>query len=398
MDSTRNPAVKQRIMFLYLHTGGGHISACKALARDIESRYGKDEVELHVVNGLGDKPSLNKAMVETGYTVVSSQFPFLWPPCYDMGSYRPIMSYQANFMRLECTARLANYIRDNEITKVIILHFLLLHPLRSALQRLGKTDLPCLTVVLDPFTVHNMWAFRQFTPLIVFSEEAKRRTLRRLKKYALKGSPAALPEPPVTIMPPILDKRFATRLSDAENLRNRAALGFAADKPLVLLAGGGDGLPEGELYLAALSIAKLDIQVAMVCGKNRPQFDFCTVIARLNPKKTIKVYGFVSNMYELMNMCDVVVAKGGPATVFEVLSLQKPLIIMKHLYGQEKGNVDFVVRHHLGWYENTPKRLVRRLTQLLERPESFNEVRHNLERVKVGIGTQEIADTIMRLK
>jgi UDP-N-acetylglucosamine:LPS N-acetylglucosamine transferase len=234
-------------------------------------------------------------------------------------------------------------------------------------------------------------------PLIVFSEEARRRVLRRLRKYALKGTPAALPEPPVTVMPPILDKRFASFLPPEVNARNRAALGFSPDKPLILLAGGGDGLPQGELYLAALGVAKLDIQIAMVCGKNRAQYDICSVIAKLNPKKNMTVYGFVNNMYELMNMCDIVVAKGGPATIFEVLALHKPLIIMKHLYGQEKGNVDFVVRHGLGWFENTPQRVVRRLTQLISQPEVFNDVRHRLERVQVGIGTQAISDRIMKM-
>jgi processive 1,2-diacylglycerol beta-glucosyltransferase/1,2-diacylglycerol 3-beta-galactosyltransferase len=397
MDSNRNPDGKQRIMFLYLHTGGGHISACKALARDIESRYGLDEVEVHLVNGAGATKNFNRKFIEDGYTMSSSAFPFLWPPQYNLGQYRPVMSYVTNHMRTTCTDTIADYILEHGITKVVVLHFLLAAPLRSALMRLGKTGMPCITIVLDPYTVHNMWTFRQYMPLIVFSEEARRRVLRRLRKYALKGTPAALPEPPVAVMPPILDKRFASFLSPEENARNRAALGFNPDKPLILLAGGGDGLPQGELYLAALGVAKLDIQIAMVCGKNRAQYDICSVIAKLNPKKNMTVYGFVNNMYELMNLCDIVVAKGGPATIFEVLALHKPLIIMKHLYGQEKGNVDFVVHHGLGWFENTPQRVVRRLAQLIEQPEVFNDVRHRLERLQVGIGTHDISDRIMKM-
>jgi processive 1,2-diacylglycerol beta-glucosyltransferase/1,2-diacylglycerol 3-beta-galactosyltransferase len=388
---------QQRIMFLYLHTGGGHISAAKALSRDIESRYSGDEVQLHIVNGAGATRNANRKFIEDGYTLASSAFPFLWPPQYNLGSYRPAMSYVTNHMRVTCTDLIARYITEHRITKVVVLHFLLVAPLRSALIRLGKTDMPCVTIVTDPFTVHSMWTFRQYMPLIVFSEEGRRRVKRRLARYALPGTCAAGPDPVIEVMPPILDKRFAHPLSAEENTANRTAMGFSPDKPLILLAGGGDGLPEGELYLAALAIAKLDIQVVMVCGKNRAQYDFCTVIAKLNPKKHIQVYGFVNNMYQLMNMADIVVAKGGPATVFEVLSLRKPLVIMKHLYGQEKGNVDFVVRLGLGWYENTPKRLVKRLNQLLEQPESFNEVRHRLERVDIGIGTQAISDYIIKL-
>ena len=398
MDTTAKASEKQRIMFLYLNTGGGHISACRALARDIESRYSPEEVELHIVNGLGDGPSISHALVENGYTVVSSQIPFLWPICYNLGSYLPFMAYQVNFMRLSSTKVIAEYIEKHQITKVVVLHFLMIAPLRSALLRLGKCKIPAITIATDPFTIHNMWTFRQFMPMIVFSEAGRRRVMHRLPRLALKTGKKTRVEPSVTIMPPILAKRFAAALSDEANRRNREALGFSTDKPLILLAGGGDGLPEGELYLTALGIAKLDIQVAMVCGKNRAQLDVATVIAKLNPRKNIKVYGFVNNMYELMNMADIIVAKGGPATVFEALALRKPLVIIKHLYGQEKGNVNFVVHHGLGWYEPRPILLVRRLTQLLEQPETFNEVRHRLEKVKVGIGTQQIADYIMNLK
>jgi processive 1,2-diacylglycerol beta-glucosyltransferase/1,2-diacylglycerol 3-beta-galactosyltransferase len=351
-----------------------------------------------VCNGAGPTKNANRKFIEDGYTTSSSALPFLWHPQYSLGSYRPAMSYVTNHMRVTCTDVIARYIIEHDITKVVVLHFLLLAPLRSALIRLGKQDMPCVTIVTDPFTVHSMWTFRQYMPMIVFSEEARRRVLRRLARYALPGTPAAGPDPEVLVMPPILDQRFAHPLGSVENLQNRMEMGLSPDKPLILLAGGGDGLPEGELYLTALSLAKLDIQVVMICGRNRAQYDLCTIIAKINPKKHIQVFGFVNNMYQLMNMADIIVAKGGPATVFEVLALRKPLIIMKHLYGQEKGNVDFVVRHGLGWFENTPKRLVKRLSQLLERPETFNEVRHRLEKVKVGIGTQSISDYILKLK
>lgn len=382
-------------MFLYISTGGGHVSAGKALIRDIEARYPSSEVEAHLVNGMGTEKTWNAVMVQNGYTVVSSQLQFIWPAIYNLGSWPIVMSWQTNMMRLTQTDYLADYIIKNGITKVVVLHFLMIRPLYSALRRMGRLDMPAITVVLDPFTVHNMWTFGQFMPIITFSEQARLRILKRLKRFAVKGSCADGNNPEVRIMPPILDKRFAHQRSPAENLAMRAELGLDPVKPVILLAGGGEGLPDGERYLGALARSGLDIQVVMVCGKNKIQYDLASLINRVYPKKPIKVLGFVSIMYELMNLADIVVTKGGPATVFEALSLHKPMVVTKYLYGQEQGNVDYVVLHGLGWYERKPSNLVKRIKLLLDDPASFEAVHQRLNRVKIGIGTSDITDYIV---
>lgn len=394
-QTAMSPDPVQRIMFVYLKTGGGHISAARALARDIEARYPPDQVEIHLVNGMGERRTLSSRFVENGYTLVSLHFPLIWRIIYNLGSWRAVMNMQTNAMRLQRSDYLADYIREHRITKVVLLHFLMIRPLRSALLRLGKPDLPALTVVLDPFTIHNMWVYRQFMPIVAFSEQARTRIVKRLGRLALPGSPAADAEPPVAVMPPILDKKFAQPRSAADNAAMRAELGLAPDKPVILLAGGGDGLPDGERYLRALARSGLDVQIVMVCGKNKIQYDLANLVKSFHPGLNIKIFGFVSIMYELMNLADVVVTKGGPATVFEVLSLRKPMVVTKYLYGQEQGNVDYVVRNGLGWYAPKPGDLVNRVAELLAEPKRFDCVRERLNRLRIGIGTSQIADHII---
>ena len=396
MTTANKVSQTQRIMFLYINTGGGHVSAAKALIKDLENRYTPEEVETHLVNGMGQTKSWSSVMIENGYTVVSSQLQLLWPAIYNLGSWPWVMSLQTNIMRIQQSDFLADYIIQNRITKVVVLHFLMIRPLYSALCRMGRTDMPAVTVVLDPFTIHNMWTFHQFMPIIAFSHQASLRLHNRLKKFAIKGSRAASDNPEIRIMPPILDKRFAHRRSEPENRKMRTELGLALDKPVILLAGGGEGLPDGERYLRALAHSRLDMQVVMVCGKNKIQYDLAGLITRLYPAMPIKVLGFVNIMYELMNLADIIVTKGGPATVFEALSLRKPMIVTKYLYGQEQGNVDYVVHHGLGWYERKPGNMVRRVQQLLENPSAFDAVRHRLSQVNLGIGTSDIADFIVK--
>src|SRR5690606_441380 len=103
---------------------------------------------------------------------------------------------------------------------------------------------------------------------------------------------------------------------------------------LVVITGGGEGLPRGEEYFRALAQSEVDVDVAMVCGKNKALAARCEAVNKTRARsdhRIFRIYGFVDFMYELLNMADVAVIKAGPATIFECLMLEKPLIITQRL-------------------------------------------------------------------
>ena len=93
--------------------------------------------------------------------------------------------------------------------------------------------------------------------------------------------------------------------------------------------------------------SSIEAEIAIVCGKDAFMKKNIERMAKRYPNKTIHVYGFIDFMFELMNISDIIVSKGGPATVLEALMLEKPLIVSQYVFGQEKGNVDFVRRERL---------------------------------------------------
>ncbi len=387
----------ERILFLYLPTGGGHLSTARALAREVENNYSPDQVTAYVLDGMENNSPELRAFVEKGYTYVSVKIPFLWKILWKTSNSNAIMRLQTDLMRSTTTGFLAQFIEENKITRIVILHFLLYRPVVSALKRLGKVDLPLVTVVTDPFSLHPIWSFQQEHPMLVFSEKARLTLEKQLNKPRALFSKKDNDPPMLKIVEPIIDSRFSTPLSEAQNQQNRSDQGFATDKKLVLLAGGGDGLPRGLQVLRKLAASADDFQIAMVCGKNKAQFQKALAIKEKYPHKNIKIYGFVRIMYELMNMADVVVAKGGPATIFEVLSLRKPLFIASYFYGQEQGNVDFVVENGLGWYDSSATRLAQSIVHLLKHPLLFQEVSERLSKQVIGNGTAEVIRQVLKL-
>jgi len=393
---------KQHILFLYLSTGGGHIGAVKALMNSIASAYPDTEVETSLADGLPGGKGVRRQIIESGYTLVSTTFPFLWPPIYEFSRMSAFMRVQTDAMMRATTRNLARLIQERGATKIVNLHFLLNRPLAAALHRIGRTDIPTTTIITDPFTTHPLWTYRLESPSIVFSERARRDSRRRLIRQKL-------PADHVKIFNPILNQRFDERLPADEVRQLKISFGFDPDRPLILMAGGGEGLPNGETFLATLCAAKLDVQVAMVCGRNPTQYLLSRHIARLagslmeehektpgKPGSTaVRVYGFVPFMYELMNMADAVVTKAGPATMFEVLKLRKPLILTSYLYGQERGNVDFVVRNRLGFLAPNPKSMIKILKRFLSDASLRTQVNQRISALHIGNGTAAITKYIV---
>ncbi len=388
---------KERILFLYLATGGGHISTARALAAEFNRRYSPEEVETHLLDGIPPGAALWRVLIEGGYRFSTLVIPVFWKILYRIGTIPIFMHGNSQSMILISCAHIRRYIRKHRITRIVNLHFLMNTPLYRALRQLGRLDMPAVTVVSDPFTCHPIWFFRQFTSLIVFSKRIWKQALEYLPWF---GVPSRLlpREREVRIFPPVINSQFDKRLSREDCLKLKLKHGFSPEKPLILIIGGGEGLPGGERCLRAiLAAAETHIHVAFICGRNVSQYKRIQHIAENYPQTTIKAYGFINFVYELMNMADIILAKAGPATIFEALMLGKPLIITKRIYGQEQGNVNFVINRGYGWYIIRPGNLMTKIREILTNPEITHQIVSHITEGSITNGTSRIVDYIITL-
>lgn len=393
-------STSERILFLYLPTGGGHISAARALASEIQSRYEPGAVEVFLLDAFSPQSRLQRTLVEGGYQFSTLKAPWLWPIIYRTATLPFVMWFHTLSMRVYSAPIIRRFIRKHNITRVVNLHFLLTKSLFRALRQLKRLDMPAVTVVTDPFTAHPLWFYSQFTPLVTFSQRAARTAKRFLALYRRRGVGSLLPKPSIAVLPPILNPRYSRPLPHDRAKALKSQYGYDTARRLVVITGGGEGLPRGEEYFRALAQSEVDVDVAMVCGKNKALAARCEAVNKTRARsdhRIFRIYGFVDFMYELLNMADVAVIKAGPATIFECLMLEKPLIITQRLYGQEQGNVDFVIRNGLGWYEPDPRGAAEVVRQLSEDPAAFAEIRKRIRSRRFSNGTGAIADYILRM-
>jgi len=172
----------------------------------------------------------------------------------------------------------------------------------------------------------------------------------------------------------------------------RRALGWRNDLAAVLVVGGGEGM--GPLYEIAAGIAGCGapLQLAVVCGRNEK--------LRLKLNKTqwkipVHVYGFLTNMPDLMRAADLIVTKAGPSSVIEAMNAGLPIVLSGALPGQEDGNVRYVVENGAGRWAPGSKRVVEAVKELIGGgAEVLAEAAANARRLARPHAAREIAEEI----
>jgi len=146
----------------------------------------------------------------------------------------------------------------------------------------------------------------------------------------------------------------------------RARVGLTADRPCLLVTGGGAGI--GRLMVIARALARrlaghpVPPHLVIIAGRNR------ALARRLRAERwplPVQVLEFVNNMAEWMAAADLLVSKAGPGTLAEAACLGLPILISGFIPGQETGNVEWFRQAGAAIYEPNPERLAHLADELL---------------------------------
>jgi 1,2-diacylglycerol 3-beta-galactosyltransferase len=172
-------------------------------------------------------------------------------------------------------------------------------------------------------------------------------------------------------------------------------VGITHDRPLVLLLGGGDGLPRGKRILQAIVDADLPVGVAIVCGRNGRLESAARKIAAASTIP-VAVWGYTDKVFELIHASSVVISKGGASAIMEILLCGKMPIVTDYLWEQEKGNVEFLTDNGVGLYENSVARIPELLERFLADGPWQERVRRRIEGLSLKNGTESIGNFIIQ--
>ena len=375
--------MKRKFLFLYLNTGAGHISAAKVLAAALKEK--NPDVEIEMINGFDKYNFFGHFMFEKGYNYATNYVHGAFPLIYDMAQHRWGQTMFVLPLRFHTTRYLRRVIREKQPTDIVSFHFALTPFVKSALRQISR-KINFTVMVTDPFTVPNAWFYENDQKYFVFSEQAKRQAVEV----------CGVPEQNVTVVPFLMNEKYLMPLPSKDEIEAmKAKYGFASDKKIVLLVGGGEGLPGAVEIIKECVLHRAPFAVAVVCGRDRAFKDALEILRRTYPKLDLHVFGFIDYLDELIKICDCAVIKAGPATLMEVISCRKPVVIIKYIHNQELGNMRFAVDHKVGWYITKPRDVYRKINELLG-DENFDvEMKKNFDSVHLDTDAGKVASLLL---
>ena len=337
----------RRIALVYLNSGNGHLAQALALQQLLHDT----DPELHVtlLHGFGKRNRLLNFVFEKGYGISCNYESGAFSLIYDIGEHECVLRVLTHLFAPLVTGYLKRQLQEQEISDVISFHFATTPFLAKAIRATGR-DIRLAAVCTDPFTAPRAWFRTPRADLFVYSQELRQQAIAQ-----------GMAPDRVRIIPFLLAKKYRELDTGIPRGIRKARLGFAPGVPLLLIAGGGNGLPGARKIVAECVRLRIPCDIAVICGRNTVLAQQVQLLARQTVLPRIRTFSFIDNMEEFLCAADLAVTKAGASAVFEAIACRCPVILSHYIYNQELGNMRYVVRHGYGYFIQEPEAICRRI-------------------------------------
>ena len=203
------------------------------------------------------------------------------------------------------------------------------------MKELGLINPKIVTVITD-YKMHKIWltSYDKDEHFIVANELVKK-SLLDAKCYSKNIYAYGLP----------VDVSRASELIPKSEIYDKYDL-VPNKKRILFFGGGSTGNMAYLKYLKKLLSIETEYEILFVCGNHK---ELLRKVQKLEQKHSnLKAFGFVTNVYELMDISEIVVSKTGAATITECLEMKKYLVGLPGMGGQENYNAKFVKKNNYG--------------------------------------------------
>ena len=368
-------AIQPRILMTMLECGFGHKNPAIAVRDAIEDNfpgdYHVDIVDFAKESGATSSDELLKK---------SWDFSLAFPPPARFGYLLVELAGDRkeyiDVLFKEFVVKGMAYIRDYAPDMIFSTHPLCTYIAVKARETLGLS-FKLVTYVVDPFDGYSWWAEEGSDYTLVATERSKERLIKHgipLKKIKVIGFP--------------INKKFMKIDSaPAEVLEN---LGLDPGHKTIIVSAGGQGIGKVFMYVEALALLNLPLNVITVAGKNAETKKRMDRLVRMASKTRIASLGYVSNMNELAAASDVIVGKAGASTAMESIFLNKPMVFTEWATYNDRYIINFVLDYKIGLYCPTMFSFLKEMRAIAE-GDRLQRCAENLAELNMKPGTDDVA-------
>ena len=309
-----------KILICYLVKNSGHHAAARAIETALHQL--NSSVETLCVDLLEYTHPRWSALIQKTYMVTIRRTPEVWEALYDS----PWLDYLTRKIRTLIqrgnSKPLLSLMDDFHPDVAVCTQA---HPLAvlSAYRDRQSRDLPLWGVVTD-FIPHRFWVVKGAANYVVPDETAAERLVllgAERRRIHVLGIP--------------INPGFINRLKGKVARKNNRR---------VLVMGGSRGLGAKFRTIRSLDASPETFMIDVVTGMNR-RLRARLVRHRDRFKHPIRIRGYVKDAATLMHKANLLISKPGGVTSAEAMAAGVPMLLIRPLPGQEKGNTDVLVRH-----------------------------------------------------
>jgi processive 1,2-diacylglycerol beta-glucosyltransferase len=336
-----------RVLIATVTAGAGHLQAAAALEEAWLALRPRDNVER--LDVLDFTSRLYRKFYIESYVKLIEHAPDVWAHVFkrtDDPEYVRKLARARRTLSQLTTNKFSTRVKKFKPEVVFCTHYMPSEVVSAVKDEMTRP--PLIASVVTDFEAHALWMQPGVDLYFVAAEETKARLVARgltADQVIVTGIP--------------ISARFAN-VGDVPAIRKR--LGLRDDLPVLLVLGGGFGMGPVVEILHELNKVAVLMQIVVVCGRNDELRREAAVIDMRHPTR---VFGFATNMHELMAVSDLVITKPGGLTTSEALALGKPVFVLNPIPGQEAANSDFLLENGAAAKANRVEDLPFRLEKLL---------------------------------
>ena len=375
-------STKKKYLFVYLKTGGGHLAPARAIFNYMNKHF-SDIAEPQLIYGFEKTPRWVQFIIEDGYRMLQYTGKWFFEFLYAVNKIPLIARITCNLISPFMKKYLEEVILKEQPDEIVIFHFFCIIPVFKILKK-NNLSSSIQTMITDPFTPHPMWFLEKKQNFIIFSKDLEEKIIKKKRDYTVQRFSF------------VIDDKFSKTLSYDEVNLVKKNFGYELDKKMILILGGGDGIPKGEKILEQILKANLDAEIGIVCGKNEVLLKGAENLKNKYKAENLNIYSYVDFIYELINISDVVITKCGASTIMEILNLKKVPVVNDYIWEQEQGNVDYLIEKKIGIYEPKIEKLPGVIKNLLEDEKFYSIYKDNILKEKIYNGVKDVANYLLK--
>ncbi|MHB0935622.1 MAG: MGDG synthase family glycosyltransferase [Armatimonadota bacterium] len=378
---------KPKIFIIYANTGGGHLSAAKALQAAILLRH-PDQYQVEIVNVPLISGSQRIRLLYESYNVMLRA-----DPRYAKHGLRLLNAFNVERVVMPWVRRgylnVRKFLERGQPDLIVSVHAILNHSFTRALRECGWQHRIPYVIMCTDLTNNFLrgWANPEATRAITFSETARQQMI----EY---GMPA---EKVVVHNGFAVNPSFFTEPITKEEAR--AQLGLDPNTFTILVSLGGMAIPRKTAAIVRMLIrSNLPVQLLVICGMNRTLKRKMHYVAR-TAKIRMHVHGFTQRISLMMSAADLMISKPGPGSIMEAVIKELPLLLddVTEPMPQEKGNLAFALQHGIACAITSYRQLPRMVSQLMNDHAEYEQMKDNMRRLKNENAIFEVAEEVLSL-